>query len=147
MMRLLHSRYEHGAAAALVAVVRVVAGIFFVSVSTGKLTDHASEAVDFHRYGVPIPDVSVYAVGGIELVCGMLLVVGLLTRPAAAALALTLLGAIATAGRVEGGSFNLGVAPALLIAMLFLLWAGGGRPALDAVLERRWTGPGADRAA
>jgi len=40
-------------------------------------------------------------------------------------------GAIATAGRVEGGSFNLGVAPALLLAMLFLVWAGPGRLALD----------------
>lgn len=137
MTRLVHSRFEHGVPAALVAAVRIMAGIVFVSVSTGKFTDHASEAVDFHRYGVPAPDVAVYGVGAVELLCGLLLVVGFMTRPAAAALALTLVGAIATAGRVEGGSFNLGVAPALLAAMVVLLWAGSGRPALDAVFERR----------
>lgn len=106
MTRLLHSRYERGAAAALVAAVRVVAGIVFVSVSTGKFTDHATEAVDFHRYGVPVPDFSVYAVGSVEVLCGLLLIIGLMTRPAAGALALTMVGAIATAGRVEGGSFT-----------------------------------------
>jgi uncharacterized membrane protein YphA (DoxX/SURF4 family) len=136
MTRLVHSRFGHGAPAALVAAVRVIAGIVFVSVSTGKFTDHASEAFDFHRYGVPAPDAAVYGVGVVELLCGLLLIVGLMTRPAAAALALTLVGAIATAGRVEGGSFNLGVAPTLLVAMVVLLWAGSGRLALDAVLER-----------
>jgi len=42
-----------------------------------------------------------------------------------------MIGAIATAGRVEGGSFHLGVAPTLLVAMLFLLWAGPGLLAFD----------------
>lgn len=138
MKQLLHSRYERGLASLLVALVRVVAGIVFVTVSTGKFVDHATEAVDFDRYGVPVPGFSVYAVGTVELLCGLLLIIGLMTRPAAAALALTMVGAIATAGRVEGGSFNLGVAPTLLVAMLILLWTGSGRPALDAVLERRW---------
>jgi proteasome assembly chaperone (PAC2) family protein len=46
-------------------------------------------------------------------------------------LALNLVGAIATAGRVDGGTFHLGVAPAMLLAMLYLIWAGCGRLALD----------------
>ena len=79
----------------------------------------------------PSPDVAVSAVGVIELVCGLLLVVGLLTRPAAALLALTMIGAIATAGRVDGGSFHLGVAPTLFVVMVVLLWVGAGRPSLD----------------
>ena len=86
---------------------------------------------------MPIPDISVYAVGTVELLCGLLLVVGLLTRPAAALLALTMIGAISTAGRVDGGSFHLGVAPALLAVMLLLVWLGSGRPAVDAILDRR----------
>jgi uncharacterized membrane protein YphA (DoxX/SURF4 family) len=138
MIRILHSRYESGPAAYLVALLRAVTGVLIASISLGKFVDHAQEAVDFERYGVPIPDFSVYAVGVIELGCGLLLVVGLLTRPAAAALALTLMGAIATAGRVEGGSFHLGVGPALLAVMLLLLWVGSGRPALDPILERRF---------
>jgi putative oxidoreductase len=137
MVRLMRSRFETGFAAFAVALVRAIAGFLFVSISIGKFADHASEAIDFEHYGVPIPDISVYAVGTIELLCGVLLVIGLLTRPAAALLALTMIGAISTAGRVDGGSFHLGVAPALLAVMALLLWAGSGRPALDAILERR----------
>ena len=73
----------------------------------------------------------------LELVCGALLVVGLLTRPAAALLALNLVGAIATAGRVDGGTFHLGVAPTMLVAMVFLVWAGCGYLALDRTLVPR----------
>ena len=136
--RILHSRYQSGPAAYAVALVRAVAGFLFVTISTGKFFDHAQEAVDFDRYGVPSPELVVYLVGVVELVGGLLLVLGLLTRPAAAALALTLVGAIATAGRVEGGSFHLGVGPALLAVMLLLLWVGSGRPAVDPVLEHRF---------
>ena len=136
-MRILHSRFEQGPAAIVIAIIRIGAGVVITTISTGKFADHAAEAMDFDRYGVPVPDFAVYAVGTIELICGLLLIAGLLTRPAAAALALTLIGAIVTAGRVEGGSFNLGVAPALLMVMLLLLWVGSGRPAVDAILERR----------
>jgi putative oxidoreductase len=128
---ILRSRFDHGVPAYVVGLLRIVAGAFFVSVSTGKFADHAQEAMDFDRYGVPVPDVAVYAVGVIELVGGLLLVVGLLTRPAAGLLALTMIGAISTAGRVDGGSFHLGVAPTVLVVMLVLLWTGAGRPSLD----------------
>lgn len=126
---------SRGTAAYLTTAVRVVSGAVFVSVSTGKFVDHAQEAIDFKRYGVPVPNTAVYVVGVVELVGGLLLVVGLLTRVAALFLAANMVGAIATAGVMEGGSFNLGVAPALLAAMLFLLWAGPGALALDARLR------------
>jgi putative oxidoreductase len=121
----------HGTAAYLATAVRVVAGAVFVSVSTGKFLDHTHEAVDFKSYGIPIPDTAVYVVGTLELIGGLLLVLGLFTRVAAFLLAANMVGAISTAGVMEGGSFNLGVAPALLVAMVFLLWAGPGALALD----------------
>jgi putative oxidoreductase len=130
MDRLTKSRF-HGAAAYATTAVRVVAGAVFVSVSTGKFVDHTQEAMDFKSYGIPIPDTTVYLVGVLELVCGLLLVVGLFTRVGALLLAANMVGAISTAGVMEGGSFHLGVAPALLVAMLFLLWAGPGAFALD----------------
>ena len=71
-----------------------------------------------------------------ELLGGFLLVVGLFTRLAALILAVNMVGAIATAGRVDGGSFHLGVAPTLLVAMLFLVWAGSGALAVDPKLGR-----------
>jgi hypothetical protein len=48
-----------------------------------------------------------------------------------------MVGAIATGGRVDGGFVNLGLAPLLLVAMLFLVWAGAGRLSLDELLRRR----------
>lgn len=121
----------HGVGAWVTTAVRVVAGALFVMFSLGKFVDHAKESTDFDRYGIPLPEVATYFVGTLELVCGLLLLVGLFTRPAAALLALNLVGAISTAGRVEGGSFHLGVGPAMLLTMLFLVWAGSGRLALD----------------
>jgi putative oxidoreductase len=120
-----------GRAAAATTAVRVVTGVFFIFVSIGKFTDHAQEVADFDRYGAPIPDIAVYGVGALELLGGIALVLGLATRVAALLLAGDMIGAIATAGRVDGGSFHLGVAPTLLVAMLFLLWAGPALLALD----------------
>jgi putative oxidoreductase len=129
------SRFRGGAAAYVTTAIRVLTGVLFVSFSTGKFVDHMNEAMDFHHYGVPVADVTVYIVGVVELVGGLLLVVGLFTRLAALLLAVNMIGAIATAGRVDGGSFHLGVAPTLLVAMLFLLWAGSGAFALDGKLS------------
>jgi len=86
---------------------------------------------------VPLPDIAVPAVGVLEIVGGALLVVGFLTRPAALALALNMVGALLTAGRVVGGDFHLVYAPLLLVAMLFVLWAGPGRWSVDERLLAR----------
>ena len=127
----------HRGGAWATAVVRVVTGVLFVLFSLGKFVDHAQESADFDHYGIPAPEVATYLVGALELLGGLLLVVGLFTRPAALLLALNLVGAIATAGRVDGGTFHLGVAPAMLVAMLFLVWAGSGRLALDRAMRVR----------
>ena len=118
-------------------IVRIVTGAFFVSVSTGKFLDHSKEVADFRKYEVPWPEVAVPVVGAVELVGGILLVIGLLTRPAALVLAADMIGALATAGRVEGGSFHLVYPPFLLVCMIVLLWAGPGRLSLDERLASR----------
>jgi putative oxidoreductase len=130
----------HGFAGWCTTAVRIVTGVLFVSFSLGKFVDHARESADFDHYGIPAPQVTTYLVGTLELVCGVLLVVGLLTRPAAAVLAANLVGAISTAGRVDGGTFHLGVGPAMLVAMVFLVWAGCGYLAVDRWAARRAPG-------
>jgi putative oxidoreductase len=140
--RLQQNRF-HGPAAWLPTVVRVLTGLFFMSTGVGKFADHAKEVEEFRGFEVPWPEVAVPLVGTVELVGGLLLVVGLLTRPAALVLAGNMIGALATAGRVEGGSFHLVYAPALLILMGFLCWAGPGRLSLDARMAARRSGPGA----
>lgn len=126
-----------GRAAWATAAVRIVSGALFVTFSLGKFFDHAHERADFDHYGIPVPGIATYLVGSLELLGGILLIVGFLTRPAAALLAANLVGAIATAGRVDGGTFHLGVAPAMLVAMVFLVWAGSGRLALDRRVSAR----------
>ena len=111
--------------------VRIATGGFFVAVGLAKFFDHANEVDDFRSYDVPWPEVAVPAIGALEVVAGLLLLLGLLTRLAALALAFDMIGAIATAGRVEGGAFHLGVAPTMLALMLFLVWAGHGRVSVD----------------
>lgn len=134
--RLQTNRFR-GAGAWIPTVVRVVSGLFFVSVSLGKFFDYSKEVDDFRRYEVPWAEVAVPLVGVLELVGGILLVVGFLVRPAAFLLALNMIGALATAGRVDGGSFHLVYGPALLVLMLFLCWAGPGRWSVDERMAAR----------
>jgi putative oxidoreductase len=120
-----------GAPAVAALVVRVVAGVTIAAFGVGKFTRHAAEAAAFDTYGIPFPEPVTYLVGGLELAGGALLVLGCLTRPVALALAGNFVVAILTAGRIEGGPVHLIVAPALLACMLFLLWSGPGRVAVD----------------
>ncbi|MEX2254188.1 MAG: DoxX family protein [Acidimicrobiia bacterium] len=136
LSRLRSNRYR-GATAWLVTTVRVVTGAFFVSVSTGKFLDYSQEVHDFRGFEVPWPEGAVIVVGVVELAGGLLLVVGFLTRPAAFVLALDMVGALATAGRVEGGSFHLVYGPVLLLLMVFLCWAGPGRLSVDEHMAAR----------
>ena len=115
----------------LALVVRVAAGAIVAGFGVGKFTHHGAESAALDRYGIPFSDVTTLWVGLVELGCGACLVLGLLTRPAALALAANLLVAIATAGRLEGGPIHLGLAPALLASMLFLLLRGPGERSLD----------------
>ena len=113
------------------------AGLIFVSFGAGHFAHHVAETTDFRRYQVPFASFAVWAVGVLELGAGTALLLGLFVRPAAAALAADMIGVVATAGRVEGGWLNLGVAPLLCAVMVFLLWAGPGRLSVDALLQRR----------
>jgi putative oxidoreductase len=122
--------------AILAPAIRLVAGVIFVSFGIGKFTDHASEMTSFLHYGVPLAGVSVWGVGLVETIGGVMLVLGVFTRWAAAALAADMIGVIATAGRVDGGLLNLGLAPLLLVGMLVLLWTGPGVLSLDPILAR-----------
>jgi putative oxidoreductase len=112
----------------IVLAVRVIAGLIFLVSGIDKFTDHAGETDFFDDLGLPWPSAFVYAVGVVEGVGGALIVAGVATRLAAAALAGDMLGAILTAGVQEGGAVHLGLAPALLVSMLFLLWAADRVP-------------------
>jgi putative oxidoreductase len=105
---------------------RVVAGGIFVAFGAGKFVSHASEVASFKSYGLPAPDAFVIAIGVIELLGGLLLIAGVLTRPAALVLAADMVGAIAVSGIAKGELISVTLAPAELIAMLVLLCTGPG---------------------
>ena len=132
---ILRPRDARWARPALVA--RLSSGVIFVVFGLGKFTAHATEAASFHRYALPTPSAFVYVIGVLEIVGGLLLVAGLGVRPIALGLAGDMAGAITTAGRIDGGAINLALAPALLVVMLALVWAGGGERSLDSRLAER----------
>ncbi len=121
--------------ASLPLILRVAAGLVFFLFSFGKFVRRDAEVRAFDRYGLPWPEVTVTLVGVLELVGGLLLIAGVLTRPVALALAGNMIGAISTGGRVDGGIIHLGLAPALLIVMLILLRTGAGARSVDARLS------------
>lgn len=116
---------------------RVAAGTVFVVFGIGKFVNHAAEVDSFRDYGLPSPDAFVYAIGVIEVVGGLMLIAGLGTRLAALVLAGDMVGAIVVSGFGEAEIISLTLAPAQLGAMLYLLWVGPGRGAVD----QRLAGP------
>jgi putative oxidoreductase len=134
---LLATRVSGGADAALV-LARVAAAVVFVVFGVGKFSAHASEVASFHKYGLPSPDAFVYAIGVLEIAGGALLLAGLLTRLVALVMAGDMVAAIALSGVKEGEAISLTLAPAMLVIMVALVWAGPGTRSLDErLLERR----------
>ena len=102
--------------------IRWGAAIVFVVFGAAKFLNHGSELASFRRYALPAPAVWVYGIGVLELVGGLLLAAGRLIRFAAIALAADMVGAIVVSGIGRGEALSLTLAPALLIAMTFLIW-------------------------
>jgi putative oxidoreductase len=109
----------------------------FIVFGVAKFTAHADEVASFETYGLPSPDAFVYAIGVLEIAGGLMLLAGLLTRLVALALAGDMVGAIIVSGIGENEVVSLTLAPAELVVMLVLLWAGPGTAALDDRLTRR----------
>jgi putative oxidoreductase len=115
--------------------VRWIAGIAFVLAGIAKFAFNAGEVSAFDRYGLPWPHAFVAMIGVVEIAGGALLLIGLATRPAALILGAVMVGAIVVSGIGQGEVVpSLTAAPALLVAMLFLLWSGPGLGSGD---ERR----------
>lgn len=105
---------------------RLLAGGVFVAFGAGKFVNHASELASFKTYGLPAPDVFVVVIGVIEVIGGLLLITGILTRLAALVLAGDMVVAIVVSGIINGEAISLTLAPAELLANLILLWIGPG---------------------
>jgi putative oxidoreductase len=130
-MALLHAGPTHGPRAVAALVARLAGGAVFVTFGLGKFVNRASEIDSFRDYGLPAPEAFVVVIGVLEIVGGVLLILGLATRPAALLLAGDMVGAIIVSGIALGEPISLTLAPAELFVCLFLLWTGPGAHALD----------------
>ena len=107
-------------------VVRVLLGLVFVAAGLPKLLSPDMVIQNFERWGLPVAEAFAPAVGVLEVVAGAMLVLGVFTRYAAILLAANMVGAVLTAGLVDGGMHL--VAPPILAALSVLIAVlGGGR--------------------
>jgi putative oxidoreductase len=133
-------------APAAVVLVRLLVGLVFFSEGVQKfLFSEALGAGRFAKIGIPAPGFFAPFVGAVEIACGLLVVVGLVTRLAALPLLIDISVAIATTKIpmfYEKGfwatAHEARTDYCMLLGLLFLLLAGAGPWSLD-----RWRrGPG-----
>jgi len=152
------SRLLHTSAPRAVILIRLLVGGVFLAEGIQKFLFPGELGVGrFTKIGIPWPDVSAPFVGAAETICGALLIVGLLTRAAAAVLLIDISVAIVSTKVpiLLGHGFGPFSLPKLSrygfwsmahearvdfsmwLGSLFLIITGAGRVSLDALLTRR----------
>jgi uncharacterized membrane protein YphA (DoxX/SURF4 family) len=105
--------------------VAIAGGVIFVFAGLVKFVFHAWELRAFRSFGLPWPAALEILAGVLEIAGGVLLVMRRLVAPVALLLAVTMVVAIAASGIGHGDVIpSLTLAPALLVAMVFLLVHG-----------------------
>jgi putative oxidoreductase len=120
-------------------VARIVVGWVFLWTGWGKLNALPRMIENFRSWGIPYPEVLTPFVSGVEFFGGILLLVGLLTRIAAAPLVVVMAVAILSAKGADIDSLEtlLGFEEiAYLTLFLWLAIAGPGPVSLDYLLTR-----------
>jgi putative oxidoreductase len=136
-------------APAAVILVRFLVGGVFLSEGIQKFLYPAVLGVGrFAKIGIPAPQIMAPFVGVVEISCGLLLALGLLTRLAALPLLIDIVVAIATTKvpmLLKGGFWSVAhegrTDYSMLLGLLFLLLVGAGPCSLDAVLSPKPRGP------
>jgi len=130
-------------APAAVIIIRLMVGAVFVSEGTQKFLFPAEAGAGrFEKIGIPSPEVVAPLVGGCEIACGTLVLLGLATRLAAVPLVIIMLTAIASTKipiLLDQGFWKMAHEArtdwSMLLGSVFLLLVGGGQWSVDA----RWT--------
>ena len=125
--------------------IRLAVGLIFLTQGILKFTDPHWGVLRFTRIGFPYPDFTAHFVGTFEILCGFLVVIGLLSRLSSVPLLIINLTAIATTKIPElfrqdqGFWFMVSDARtdfAMLAGLLFLIIAGGGPFSLDSSISK-----------
>ena len=123
--------------------IRLMVGSVFLSEGLQKFLFPALRGAGrFIKIGLPAPEFLGYFVGSFEVICGILILLGLFTRYAAVPLIVIMLVAIGSTKipiLIDQGFWEMAHAArtdwAMLLGSLFLLINGGGQYALDTKLK------------
>jgi len=132
-----------GAASRIVSVIfiRIAVGLIFFTQGILKYIDPHMGVLRFAKIGFPYPEFTAHFVGTFEIVCGLLVLIGLFTRFASIPLLIVILTAIATTklpelGRPDQGFwFMVSDARtdfAMTMSLAFLIKVGAGSWSVDA---------------
>jgi putative oxidoreductase len=126
---------------ASILLIRLAVGLIFFTQGILKYIDPNMGAVRFTKIGFPHPHFTAHFVGSFEIVCGLLVLLGLWTRAVAIPLLIIISTAIATTKIPELFRPNQGfwymvsdarTDLAMLCSLLFLIMSGGGAWSLEA---------------
>ena len=124
--------------------IRLAVGLIFFTQGILKFTDPHMGVDRFARIGFPEPYFTAHFVGTFEIICGLLVLLGLRTRASSVPLLIIICTAIATTKFPEltrpaqGFWFMVSDARtdfAMLCSLIFLIISGGGALSLDSRLE------------
>jgi putative oxidoreductase len=128
-----------------VLLVRIAVGLIFFTQGILKYIDPNMGMVRFTRIGFPHPHFTAHFVGSFEVLCGLLLLLGLWTRLVSIPLLIVITAAIATTKVPElfradqGFWYMISDARtdfAMFCCLVFLISVGGGSWSLDATLAK-----------
>jgi putative oxidoreductase len=149
-MNLRHKMLETHAPAAVI-LVRLIVGAVFLSEGIQKFLYPGDLGVGrFIKIGIPSPEIMAPFVGVVEIICGTLILIGLLTRLAAVLLIIDMIVAISTTKipmLLKSGFWAMAHEArtdwAMLLGSIFLLVVGAGPWSLDARIaskDTEWPG-------
>jgi putative oxidoreductase len=119
---------------------RLLMSVIFILGGYGKLIGATATAAGFSKHGLPLPSVAVIVAVAVELGGGLLLLLGLFTRPVAVILGLWCI-ATALVAHADFGDRNMQIHFMKNLAMAggfaYAALIGGGRVSLDALLGSR----------
>jgi putative oxidoreductase len=129
-----------------VLLIRLLVGCVFLSEGIQKFLfpDYVG-AGRFARIGIPEPEFTALFVASFEIMCGLLLILGLLTRLAVIPIIVIMLTAIATTKiptLLASGFWKMAHDArtdfSMLTCSVFLLFSGGGRYSVDRIILERF---------
>jgi uncharacterized membrane protein YphA (DoxX/SURF4 family) len=126
--------------------IRLAVGLIFLTQGVLKYIDPHMGVLRFAKIGFPSPDLTAHFVGTFEIVCGILVLVGLFTKLASIPLLTVILTAISTTKIPElfrpdqGFWYMVSDARtdfAMTMSLIFLIGVGAGTWSLDAFIWRQ----------